>query len=292
MASPIKDVSDTAFWIAHHRRVETERADPLFRDPFAAKLAGERGRQISEAMPISRVVAWTVALRTRIIDDFLQFAIEAGVDTVLNLGAGLDARPYRMRLPAALHWVEADYPQIIDYKEGQLQGEAPCCHLERVRIDLADRQARGELLARVAAQARTILVLTEGVVPYLGNDEVASLATDLFATSQVRFWILDFFSPQALKFRQRRRIERAMRNAPFKFAPADWFDFFKQHGWHAQEIRYYGEEAERLARPFPLPRRWRLLLGLARLWMSSARQTAMRRSAGYVLLERVDLPVN
>ena len=135
MNSPIKDVSDTAFWIAHHRRLETERSDALFQDPFAAKLAGERGRRISEAMPTSRVVAWTVALRTRIIDEYLQFAINSGVDTVLSLGAGLDARPYRMNLPASLHWVEADYPQILDYKAGQLQADEPRCQLERVQIE-------------------------------------------------------------------------------------------------------------------------------------------------------------
>ncbi len=36
-------------------------------------------------MPTSRIVAWTVALRTRIIDDYIQAAISSGVDTVLSL---------------------------------------------------------------------------------------------------------------------------------------------------------------------------------------------------------------
>jgi methyltransferase (TIGR00027 family) len=217
MDSPIKDVSDTAFWIAHHRRLETERSDALFQDPFAAKLAGERGRRISEAMPTSRVVAWTVALRTRIIDEYLQLAIDSGVDTVVSLGAGLDARPYRMKLPASLHWIEADYPQILEYKTSQLQADKPCCQLERVQIDLADRERRRQLLARINAQAHGILVLTEGLIPYLDNDEVASLADDLVATSQVRFWIVDYFSAEAQKYRNRRGIGRAMQNAPFKF---------------------------------------------------------------------------
>src|SRR5262249_37739236 len=132
MSSPIQDVSDTAFWIAYHRKLETDRSDALFRDPFAGRLAGERGRNISEAIPTSSVVAWTVAIRTRIIDEFLEFAINSGVDTVLSLGAGLDARPYRLKLPDSLRWIEADYPHVIDYKETQLQNEKPGCHLERV----------------------------------------------------------------------------------------------------------------------------------------------------------------
>jgi len=288
MTSPIRDVSDTAFWIAYHRKLESERSDALFHDPFAGRLAGERGRQISEAMPTSRVVAWTVALRTRIIDEFLEFAINAGVDTVLSLGAGLDARPYRMKLPASLRWVEADYPQILEYKETQLQADEPCCRLERVKIDLADREARRQLFARINAQSKGILVLTEGVVPYLDNDHVASLADDLFATSQARFWILDYFSAEAQKYRQRGRINRAMQNAPFKFAPGDWLDFFKRHGWRMKDIRYFSDEAELLGRPFPAPGHLRLLMAVARLWLSPERQETMRRFAGYALLERSD----
>jgi methyltransferase (TIGR00027 family) len=287
MTSPIKDVSDTAFWIAHHRRLETERSDALFQDPFAAKLAGERGKRISEAMPTSRVVAWTVALRTRIIDEYLQLAINSGVDTVLSLGAGLDARPYRMKLPASLHWIEADYPQILEYKTSQLQADKPCCQLERVQIDLADRERRRQLLARINAQAHGILVLTEGLIPYLDNDEVASLADDLFATGQVRFWIVDYFSAEAQKYRSRGGIGRAMQNAPFKFAPGDWFGFFKRRGWQTKEIRYFTEEAERLGRPFPAPWALRLLMALSRLWLPEQQRQAMRRFAGYALLERV-----
>ncbi|MFL6601219.1 MAG: class I SAM-dependent methyltransferase [Steroidobacteraceae bacterium] len=286
MTSPIRDVSDTAFWIAYHRKLESERSDALFHDPFAARLAGERGRMISEAMPTSGVVAWTVALRTLIIDDFLESAINAGVDTVLSLGAGLDARPYRMKVPASLRWIEADYPQILEYKETQLQTDEPCCRLERVKIDLADREARRQLFAGVNAQSHGILVLTEGVVPYLDNDQVASLADDLLASSQAGFWILEYFSAEAQKYRQRSRINRAMQNAPFKFAPDNWLDFFERHGWRLKDMRYFTEEAERLGRPFPAPRRMRLLMAVARLWLSPERQQAMRRFAGYALLER------
>src|SRR5579864_4673017 len=138
MSSPIQDVSDTAFWIAYHRSLESARPDALFHDPWAAKLAGERGKSISAAMPTSQVVAWTVALRTRIIDDYIAAALPSGVDTVLNLGAGLDTRPYRMQLPADLKWIEADYKRIIDYKSEQLAQDRPRCSLERVRIDLTN----------------------------------------------------------------------------------------------------------------------------------------------------------
>jgi len=40
-------------------------------------------------------LAASVALRTKIIDEFIAFAINGGIDTVFNLGAGLDTRQYR-----------------------------------------------------------------------------------------------------------------------------------------------------------------------------------------------------
>jgi len=287
MSSPIQDVSDTAFWIAYHRKLETERSDALFRDPFAGKLAGERGKNISEAMPTSRIVAWTVAIRTRIIDEFLELAINSGTDTVLSLGAGLDARPYRLKLPASLRWIEADYPHVIDYKEAQLRDDKPGCHLERVRIDLADRGARTQLFARIAAGGHEVLVLTEGVVPYLSNEAVALLADDLRTMDNIRYWILDYFSPQAMKYRRRRRVDVAMANAPFKFEPADWFGFFKQHGWQPKEIRYFSDEAVRYRRPPPLPLHLRLLSTTSRLLMPAQKWRAVRRFAGYVMLEPI-----
>jgi methyltransferase (TIGR00027 family) len=99
--SLIENVSDTAFWIAHFRALESERPDALFHDPLARLLAGDRGKKIAEAMPVSFITAWIVAIRTCVIDDYIRWAIAQGVDTTLNLGAGLDTRPYRLDLPGA-----------------------------------------------------------------------------------------------------------------------------------------------------------------------------------------------
>jgi len=48
MTNPlIRNISDTARWVAVYRARETERADGLFRDPFARRLAGTRGEEIA-----------------------------------------------------------------------------------------------------------------------------------------------------------------------------------------------------------------------------------------------------
>src|SRR5213076_1466650 len=121
MTSPLTHISDTARWVAVYRAMESERPDAIFRDPYAARLAGERGRLIVEKMPKGRAFAWPMIVRTAILDELILRTIARdGVDCVLNLAAGLDARPWRLPLPATLRWVDVDHPEMIEYKEAGL----------------------------------------------------------------------------------------------------------------------------------------------------------------------------
>lgn len=285
MADPlIRHVADTAFMVAHHRAVESDRPDALFRDPLAGRLAGDKGRAVAEASPTAAMTGWIVAIRTVIIDDLIRAAIERGVDLVLNVGAGLDTRPYRMELPPGLTWVEVDFPEVIAFKEERLRDETPRCRLERVGLDLAQAAGRRALFERIDGQATRILVLTEGVVPYLDEAAAGTLADDLHGLRHLDGWIVDYVSPESRAYRRRAGVERHMKNAPFKFQPADWFAFFEQHRFGAQEVRYIPVEAYRLGRFPPLPWKVRLLIKLLGPFGLRARRERFRKSTGYVLL--------
>jgi methyltransferase (TIGR00027 family) len=285
VTGPLRDVGDTAFWVAQHRADETARPDALLDDPFAARLAGERGRRIAAAMPTSSIVGWSVVLRTRIIDAFIERALAAGIDTVLCLGAGLDARPWRLTLPPQLRWVEADQPQMLQYKQSILQGVVPRCRLEQVAIDLSQPAARRELLARTDAESQGFLVITEGVIPYLSNSDVAALADELRGLARARYWIVDYFSAEGMRWRRRKQVSRSMQNAPFLFDPGDWLAFFRAHGWGPGELRYFADEAQRVRRPMPLPLPLRAVLALTWRFAPPARREAFRTSTGYAMLE-------
>ena len=279
----VENVSDTAFWVAHYRALESARPDALFKDPLAQRLAGAHGAAIARAIPGRVMTGWIVSIRTIIIDDFLRTAIGEDVDLILNLGAGLDTRPYRLDNIDKATWIEVDYPDVIAYKEKQLAGETPRCRLERVKLDLADVTARGKFLAEMGARSQNILVLTEGVLPYLDNDAVGALANDLRAQENIRFWIADYMAPQVLRFR--RRMSRThLRNAAFKFAPSDWFEFFGSRGWHVRAMRYYVEEATRLHRPIQLPLPYRLLMSLRSVFATPEQRKNFGKFAGFALL--------
>ncbi len=281
----LQHVSDTALWVAYYRAEESDRPDALFRDPYAKLLAGERGRRIAGGMgPTSRYTRWTLAIRTVIIDRFIDAAIrDAGVDTVLNLGAGLDSRPYRMTtLPGSLRWIEVDHVQIIDHKASLLASEKPRCQLERISLDLADRAARRQLFADISRRAGKVLVLTEGVLPYLTPEAVSDLAADLHACPNFDFWIAEYFSPESYRYINHPHHRKKMRNAPFRFFPDDWFGFFQSRGWLPEETRYIGEETIKLGRKPPMP--WYGFL--FRLFVPRAQWQRFRRMTGYTLFVR------
>ncbi|MEP6832557.1 MAG: SAM-dependent methyltransferase [Gemmatimonas sp.] len=279
----IQDVSDTAFWVASYRAAETQRPDALFRDRLAERLSGERGRAIAKSMPRANLTAWNVVMRTVVIDSYIQEAIAEGIDVVLNLGAGLDTRPYRLELPAALRWIEVDHPNIIDFKERELANEKPRCHLQRVNVDLTDPVRRRAFLSETGASAARILVLTEGVVPYLTVADAGALADDLAATPSIKYWIVDYFSAQAMQMLSRSPMQKKLQNAPFQFFPTDWYEFFRTHGWKPKQMRYLAAEGSRLKRMIPIPWFYRMIIRL----MSAEKRKAGAQFSGYALMERV-----
>ncbi len=250
----IRNISDTARWAAVYRARETDRPDGAFKDPFARRLAGERGEQIAQAMRFSTRHTWSWISRTVLFDEFIRAELAAGVDLVVNLAAGLDARPYRMDVPPSVRWVEVDLPELVDYKEAILANDRPKCSLERVRLDLSDVQRRRELFARVAHGAKKALVLTEGLIIYLTTAQVGELARDLAAPPPFRRWITDLASPAVVRMLQKKMGGRLGEGgARLQFGPAEGPGFFARFGWESRGARSMLKAAKELRRlPFPL----------------------------------------
>jgi methyltransferase (TIGR00027 family) len=248
----IRNISDTAIWAAMYRAAETDRPDPLFRDPFARRLAGERGERIFASMPGQEKHSWAWVIRTYSFDQFIEQQVRDGADMVINLAAGLDARPYRMALPPELRWLEVDLPDLLAWKENVLRDEHPRCRLERVALDLSDVAARRQLFARLGGESSRALVITEGLLIYLERGEVSVLAEDLKAAPGFQHWALDIASPGLLRMLQGEIGDRLSEaKAPLRFAPEEGPDFFVQHGWRRVAVASTAKTAARLHRgPF------------------------------------------
>ncbi|MGZ4826488.1 MAG: class I SAM-dependent methyltransferase [Terriglobales bacterium] len=248
-ANPIRHISDTALWVAVYRAEESERADALFRDAYARKLAGERGRQIAAAMPFAQRHSWSYVARTWLVDQVIEREVRQGTDVIINLAAGLDSRPYRMQLPASLRWVEIDLPDMLNYKHEVLAAERPVCVLERVPLDLRSIAARRELFQRLDGEAKRVLVVSEGFIVYFEAADAAELARDLAAQSCFRHWVTDLTSPALLKMLQKAiGTPLVEAGSPLKFAPREGPEFFVPYGWKSIETRSLLHTAAKLKR--------------------------------------------
>ena len=244
----IRNISDTARWVAVYRAEETERPDAIFRDPFARRLAGERGERIAQLKPLGSNNAWSIVTRTYLIDRFVQRQVQQGAEMVVNLAAGLDSRPYRMQLPPSLQWVEVDLDEILTYKEQMLKDEKPVCSLERIRLDLANIPARRELFAQLGQKAGKVLVITEGLLIYLTADQVGALAQDLAAVPAFQSWVAEVASPGLLRMLKKRMAKELSQTAPFQFAPEEGPAFFTRFGWKVEDVQSFLKNAAKLNR--------------------------------------------
>ena len=171
---------------------------------------------------------WPIILRTKVMDDWIMQSVAAGCDGVLNLAAGLDTRPYRLPLPASLDWIEVDLPLMIEEKTRALADAAPLCLMTRRAVDLADARARKDLLDDVLSRHGRLLVITEGLLMYLDDASVGSLARDLCRPG-VESWLFDILSP-AVRNDIMRGMKRELKQAPMQFAPSDGVAFFERLG--------------------------------------------------------------
>ena len=285
--SPVRNVSDTAQWVAIYRAMESERRDAIFRDPYARRLGGERGEAIVRSMPGGRHSAWPMIVRTAVMDEIVRRCVHAGARTVLNLAAGLDARPFRLDLPVGLRWIHADMPPMVDYFRERMEGETPTCALEYAALDLREEAPRRALFERAAAQG-PVLAITEGLLIYLPEAAVVPLARELHDIARARWWLTDLASPRLLRMLAKRWAPGGLQdNAPFVFGPAEGSAWFEPHGWRELEWRSSFGESLRLGRTL---RGGKLFWSLMDRLQPRARRENGHRMSGILLLGNEDDP--
>ncbi len=279
-ANPIRNVSDTALWVAVYRAMESERSDALFHDPYARQLAGERGEAIVKTMPHGKQMAWAMVIRTAVMDEMIMRCINEGAATVLNLAAGLDTRAYRLNLPEHIRWFHVDFPPMIAFMQSQMGQEKPRCKLEYIAADLRESYQRDALFQR-ASEHGPVLVITEGLLVYLQPEQVAGLATALSQTAKAKWWITDLASPLLIKRVAKAWTKKLQQgNSPFLFTPEQSTAFFNPYGWYEADYRSTWDESIRLNRPMRLAWFWKWMIKL----QSKAQQEAGKRMSGIVQL--------
>ncbi len=239
----ITHVSDTALMVAACRALESECADGFVHDPFAARLAGERGLAILRGLPHAEILRFGIGLRSRFIDELLLEALASNpIATVLSLGSGLDTRPWRLELPADLRWIEVDFADMLDYKEARMSAETPRCRRERLTADLNDAAQRRTIYAAVGPAPA--LMITEGLLMYLPAATVEALAAEAWKDSGVAHWMSEIMTTafsKAITIDKTSDPKKPIRHvlAPDALEGEQILDCLHRHGWVTAARRSY-----------------------------------------------------
>ena len=260
-------VGSTAVMVAAARAVETERPDPLIRDPYARLLVSNAGAGILwEAMLDPEVAAKVEALdedsaahlhhmrgyqavRTHFFDTYFNDAVAAGIRQIVILASGLDSRAYRLDWPAGTTVYELDQPEVLAYKSTTLadNGVSPSADRREVAIDLRQDWPAARRAAGFDPTQRTAW-LAEGLLMYLPAEAQDRLFTLIGELSPAGSRVSAETAPNHAEERRQQMRERFKKVADeigleqtvdvgeLMYRDdnrADVTDWLNEHGWRA-----------------------------------------------------------
>jgi methyltransferase (TIGR00027 family) len=156
---------------------ELDGPERLIDDPFAHLVVDDAAIAAARAdEPLQNVIR----LRTRYIDDAVEAFVashESDQPQVLLLGAGLDARAFRLNIAA--EFFEVDFPATLELKSEVLAGIEPKAPRTPVPVDLAERHFDEPLVAAGFAPSHPTIVVWEGVINYLDAATAESVVVQI-----------------------------------------------------------------------------------------------------------------
>jgi methyltransferase (TIGR00027 family) len=193
------------------RAYESRSNRPILGDDVAAE-AVERidydfKRMRRTMLPASN--QYLVALRTKQFDDWCADFLRRHSDAVvLHLGCGLDGRAFRLAPPSSVLWFDVDQPRVIGLRR-RLYDDT-----ERYRM-IGSSVTELQWLDQIPA-ARPTLVIAEGLLMYLREDEVRRLLQrliDRFAGGEMHFDTVSALAPPMSKILTKGIITWGIRDA-------------------------------------------------------------------------------
>jgi methyltransferase (TIGR00027 family) len=288
---PLTSITEFAFWTTFFRDLESKRDDALFVDEFADYFLTHSHFSHIRDLPLVHRHCWLYSVRTKLFDKNIMELVSNGeVDVVVNLGAGLDMRPYRLDLPSNLQWVEVDFPELIEYKEtalSDLKGVASNCAVTRLSCDLSSKVERMSLYKKLSTLGSSWVFISEGCLVYYSNHEVEALLDEFSKQPESKAIIFDFLSDFGLEA-FRRGLWGALNDAGLQLrlglASSGLQGFFCNLGWVPSKVQYLLKEADKIDRkpPFLWKYWWRIKNAAAgalcpRTWSELSGVTLLRR---------------
>lgn len=238
-------ISHTALIVAAKRAIENQRSDRLFDDPFAAKLAAdeipvllERWQKVGDNLTqIKAKRTRFIAVRTRFYDDFLM-SVQLLAPQIVILGAGMDARAFRLPWCKEARVYEVDRPEVLDYKDSILKDVPAKCIRTVIKADLTDNWVEN-LLSQGFSVTNPSIWLLEGVLMYLPEIGVLKLLQTISDLSvDGSFLGADFVSVKSVEIGEKaRKSDRGRVLRHWQFGSDRPEDLLQNYNWNATVVQ-------------------------------------------------------
>jgi methyltransferase (TIGR00027 family) len=240
---------------AVNRALEMDTDRPLFVDPLARSLAGKKGLALHEELrsttwpPYAAGPAPEQSILTRYYDDALQAAVrDLSLMQIVLLGAGMDARAFRLRWPAKLVFFEVDDGAVLEHKERVLRRRRakPTCDRRIVRAMLPSAWTAKLLAAGFDPRGPAAFLIPTWLVRF-DAAAVERVFRELREIACAGSWLgVDFFSRDTIEspFMQP-LFEKfaALGYSPSRFGVQNPEAFLAAHGWDARCVVLGAPEA-------------------------------------------------
>jgi len=167
------------------RANESKRNDALFIDSKAIQLC-EESTCDSKRYDGGSITTHGIVARTVYIDTALLREIAHNEPvTIINIGCGLDTRPYRLAIPDHVTWYDVDLPDVIRLRREHLSEKANQTFIEGSILEDAWH-------ASIEKKGKVLIVI-EGVLVYFAKTEIETIFNLLhtgFAGALVIFDVL------------------------------------------------------------------------------------------------------
>jgi O-methyltransferase involved in polyketide biosynthesis len=191
-SAEFQPVSETLLIPLYYRALESRRENPMVCDPLADTMVSRIDYDFSRFGPPALTSTATL-MRIREFDRLTAAFLENHPRScVVNIGCGLDTRFFRMDNGSVL-WFDLDFPDVIAFRRRFLKETARCRSIANSVLDPAWCDALP------VDCGNNLLLLAEGVMPYLPETGVRQLVATLTARFPGARLVFDAVSPlQAL----------------------------------------------------------------------------------------------
>jgi len=201
-AGSLSGVPETLLIPLFMRAAETRRPDAIIRDEKAVEIIASLDYDFAHLEKVW-MTQIDIAVRTEILDEAARRFVERDPQAlVVNLGAGLDGRFYRLD-NGMLRWFDLDLPEVIQLRRRFYREEDRHRFLAKSLLDFSWID---ELQRRAG---EPVLIIAEGVLHYFEENDVRRLFCEIADRLPGAELLFHSTSPHCLYHQPRSRLFRS-----------------------------------------------------------------------------------